>query len=36
MDWVRLAELVCEYSDLPLGTVDASVVVAARGWKRSR
>jgi predicted nucleic acid-binding protein len=36
MDWVRMAELVWEYSDLPLGTVDASVVVAARGWKRSR
>ena len=28
-DWLRIAELVAEYRDLPLGTVDASVVVAA-------
>lgn len=28
-DWIRIAELVSEYRDLPLGTVDASVVVAA-------
>lgn len=28
-DWIRIAELVAEYRDLPLGTVDASVVVAA-------
>jgi uncharacterized protein len=28
-DWVRIAELVSEYRDLPLGTVDASVVAAA-------
>jgi len=25
-DWLRIAELVAEYQDLPLGTVDASVV----------
>lgn len=28
-DWLRIAELVARYGDLPLGTVDASVVVAA-------
>lgn len=28
-DWLRIAELVAEYDDLPLGTVDASVVAAA-------
>jgi predicted nucleic acid-binding protein len=28
-DWLRMAELVARYSDLPLGTVDASVVAAA-------
>lgn len=28
-DWLRIAELVWTYRDLPLGTVDASVVVAA-------
>lgn len=28
-DWVRIAELVHTYRNLPLGTVDASVVVAA-------
>ncbi len=28
-DWLRIAELVWTYHDLPLGTVDASVVVAA-------
>jgi predicted nucleic acid-binding protein len=27
-DWLRIAELVWEYRDLPLGTVDASVVAA--------
>lgn len=27
--WLRIAELVHVYRDLPLGTVDASVVVAA-------
>jgi hypothetical protein len=28
-DWVRVAELVWTYRDLPLGTVDASLVAAA-------
>jgi predicted nucleic acid-binding protein len=28
-DWLRIAELVAQYRDLPLGTVDASVVAAA-------
>ncbi|MBA3246302.1 MAG: PIN domain-containing protein [Actinobacteria bacterium] len=28
-DWLRIAELVERYGDLPLGTVDASVVAAA-------
>jgi len=28
-DWLRMAELVWAYRDLPLGTVDASVVAAA-------
>ena len=28
-DWLRIAELVALYRDLPLGTVDASVVAAA-------
>lgn len=28
-DWLRMAELVARYQDLPLGTVDASVVTAA-------
>jgi predicted nucleic acid-binding protein len=28
-DWLRIAELVALYKDLPLGTVDASVVAAA-------
>jgi predicted nucleic acid-binding protein len=28
-DWSRIAELVERYADLPLGTVDASVVAAA-------
>lgn len=28
-DWLRIAELVASYRDMPLGTVDASVVVAA-------
>jgi uncharacterized protein len=28
-DWLRIAELVARYHDLPLGTVDASVVAAA-------
>ncbi|MGE3689510.1 MAG: type II toxin-antitoxin system VapC family toxin [Acidimicrobiia bacterium] len=28
-DWMRIAELVAQYRDLPLGTADASVVAAA-------
>lgn len=28
-DWLRIAELVARYRDLPLGTVDASVVAVA-------
>jgi len=28
-DWLRIAELVGRYADLPLGTADASVVAAA-------
>ncbi len=28
-DWLRIAELVAQYADLPLGTVDASVIAAA-------
>jgi uncharacterized protein len=28
-DWLRIAELVARYRDLPLGTVDASVISAA-------
>lgn len=28
-DWMRIAALVAAYRDLPLGTVDASVVAAA-------
>jgi predicted nucleic acid-binding protein len=27
-DWLRIAELVARYRDLPLGTVDASIVAA--------
>lgn len=28
-DWLRIAELVATYQDLPLATVDASVIAAA-------
>ena len=28
-DWLRIAELVKKYADLPLGTVDASLIAAA-------
>lgn len=28
-DWMRIAELIARYHDLPLGTVDASVVALA-------
>ncbi len=32
-DWIRIAELVSVYQDLPLGTVDASVAAAAERRK---
>jgi predicted nucleic acid-binding protein len=32
-DWLRIAELVVSYRDVPLGTVDASVVTAAERLK---
>lgn len=37
-DWMRIAELVGRYRDLPLGTVDASVVATAEaaGGRRGR
>jgi uncharacterized protein len=28
VDWLRIAELVAAYRDLPLGTVDASIIAA--------
>lgn len=28
-DWLRMVELIIRYRDLPLGTVDASVIAAA-------
>jgi uncharacterized protein len=36
VDWLRIAELVMSYRDLPLGTVDASVAVAAERLNVSR
>jgi hypothetical protein len=33
VDWVRVAELGWRYRDLPLGTVDASVVAVAERLK---
>jgi uncharacterized protein len=35
-DWIRIAELVARYSDLPLGSADASVVTAAERLKIDR
>jgi uncharacterized protein len=32
-DWVRIAELGWQYRDLPLGTVDASVIALAEKLK---
>ena len=32
-DWLRMAELVATYADLPLGSVDASVIAAAERLK---
>jgi predicted nucleic acid-binding protein len=36
IDWVRIAELGMQYPDLPLGTVDASVVAVAERLKITR
>lgn len=33
VDWVRIAELGWRYRDLPLGTVDASVIAVAERLK---
>jgi hypothetical protein len=35
-DWLRIAELVFEYRDLPLGTVDASVIAAGERLELSQ
>jgi hypothetical protein len=35
-DWLRIAELVFKYRDLPLGTVDASVVAAGERLELSQ
>ena len=35
-DWLRIAELVGRYRDLPLGTVDASVVATAERLRVSQ
>jgi uncharacterized protein len=35
-DWLRIAELVSRWRDLPLGTVDASVVAAGERLRLSR
>ena len=35
-DWLRIAELVARYRDLPLGTVDGSVVAAAERLRISK
>jgi uncharacterized protein len=35
-DWLRIAELVSRYRDLPLGTVDASVVAAGERLELSQ
>lgn len=32
-DWLRIAELVSQYRDLPLGSVDASVIATAERLK---
>lgn len=32
-DWLRIADLVATYRDLPLGTIDASVVATAERMK---
>jgi len=35
-DWLRIAELVSRYRDLPLGTVDASIVAAGERLRITR
>jgi hypothetical protein len=35
-DWLRIAELVSRYRDLPLGTVDGSVVATAERLRISK
>lgn len=35
-DWLRIAELVSRYRDLPLGTVDSSVVATAERLRITR
>jgi len=35
-DWLRIAELVSRYRDLPLGTVDSSVVATAERLRINR
>ena len=35
-DWLRIGDLVWRYRDLPLGTVDASVVAAAERLRIDR
>ena len=35
-DWLRIAELVSRYRDLPLGTVDGSVIAAAERLRISK
>jgi uncharacterized protein len=35
-DWLRIAELVANYRDLPLGTVDASVVAVGERLRLSQ
>lgn len=35
-DWLRIAELVVHYRDLPLGTVDASIVAVAERLRIER
>jgi uncharacterized protein len=32
-DWLRIAELIWKYRDLPLGTIDAAVVACAERYR---
>ena len=34
-DWLRITELVIQYHDLPLGTVDASIIAFAERYEVS-